>query len=173
MLPKEWSPASARKACPAEITPPHFDSEALPSTCLSKIPLSSTEWTAPPLETPLIFPVFLLRPWATPPTRDLILSFHQDVTFGNQLDAFNAQQSHQRRSPAEETIYATTKQNRILKVGRKLTLRKIAALAVKELPNALDGLDLVEGWCLEFYILPKGDDEAKWIRETKAQTLKS
>jgi len=168
-LPKGWSPDTARKACPAEITPPHFDPESSPASSSSKIPLSKPEqWSPIPAMTPLIFPIFLLRPLATPPTRDLILTFHQDVTFGDQLDAFNAQNAGQARSPGEEVVYAVTKSGRILKVGRKLTLKKIIEAAAQKLPDGkMDGLDLVEGWCLEFYIVPKGDEEASWIQEMK------
>ncbi|CAD6581400.1 MAG: hypothetical protein CYPHOPRED_001564 [Cyphobasidiales sp. Tagirdzhanova-0007] len=174
VLPKDWSPASSRNACPAEITSPHFDPDALPPTSSDKLPLSSSEWWAPPSETSLIFPVFLLRPLAMPPTRDLILSFHQDVTFGGQLDAFNAQQAHQRRNTEDETIYAVSKKGRILKVGRKLTLKNIVLAAVQKCPDGtLDGLDLVEGWCIEFYIVPKGEQEASWIREMKSRIANS
>ena len=109
-----------------------------------------------------------------PPTRDLILSFHQDVTFGGQLDAFNAQQAHQRRNTEDETIYAVSKKGRILKVGRKLTLKNIVLAAVQKCPDGtLDGLDLVEGWCIEFYIVPKGEQEASWIREMKSRIANS
>lgn len=168
-LPKDWSPASARKACPADIKPPHFDPEQLPQTSSSSLSLASSEWQPPPTTCPLIFPVFLLRPLATPPTRDLILTFHQDVTFGGQLDAFNAQNAaKQGRAPVEEVVYAVTKSGRILKVGRKLTLQKVIATAATRLPTGeQDGLQLVEGWCLEFFIVPKGDSETQWIQEMK------
>lgn len=90
------------------------------------------------------------------------------MTFGDQLDAFNAQNAHQARSLQEEVVYAVTKNGRILKVGRKLTLKKIIEAAAQKLPDGkMDGLDLVEGWCLEFYIVPKGDAEAEWIQEMK------
>lgn len=120
------------------------------------------------METPLIFPVFFLRPLATPPTRDLILTFRQDVTFGGQLDAFNAQNNvqAQQRNAQNETVYAATKQGRLLKVGRRLTLKQIIAACVKE----KDGLELVNGWCLEFYIVPSGGPaEKEWIQEMKRQ----
>lgn len=170
-LPEKWSPESARKACPADIKPPHFDPEHLPQASSSKLPLSSSDWQAPPPACPLIFPVFLLRPLATPPTRDLILTFHQDVTFGGQLDAFNAQNAaKQGRDPAEEVVYAVTKAGRILKVGRKLTLQKIITTAATKLPSGeQDGLQLVEGWCLEFFIVPKGENETRWIQEMKVR----
>jgi hypothetical protein len=133
----------------------------------SQIPLSQPEkWSPPPVETPLIFPVFFLRPLARPPTRDLILTFREDVTFGGQLDAFNAQNNVQQqgRAPLAENVYAATKQGRLLKVGRKLTLKQIIAACVK--PG--DGLELTGGWCLEFYVVPAGGaPEQEWIQEMK------
>jgi hypothetical protein len=99
------------------------------------------------------------------------LTFHQDVTFGDQLDAFNAQHgARQHRDPSEEVIYAVTKAGRMLKVGRKLTLLKLIKAAVKEQADGTtDGLHLVEGWCLEFYTVPKGDKETQWVQEMKAR----
>jgi hypothetical protein len=98
------------------------------------------------------------------------LTFHQDVTFGDQLDAFNAQNAHQQRDPTAEVVYAVTQKGRILKVGRKLTLKKIIeAAAQKVADGSIDGLDLVEGWCLEFYIVAKGQSETRWIAEQKAK----
>lgn len=166
-LPAKWTPAQARTASPPEVTPPHFDPDFVPAASTSKTPLSEpTKWWAPPIETPLIFPVFFLRPLATPPTRDLILTFRQDVTFGGQLDAFNAQNNvqQQNRGPVTETVYAVTKQGRLLKAGRKLTLKQIIPACVKE----GDGLELTDGWCLEFYIVPAGGDaEQSWVKDMK------
>lgn len=168
-LPPKWTAAQARTASPPEVTPPHFDPEALPLASTSQIPLSQPgEWQAPPTDTPLIFPVFFLRPLATPPTRDLILTFRQDVTFGDQLDAFNAQSNvqDQHRASSPETVYAVTKKGRLLKAGRKLTLKQIIAASAKD----GDGLELNDGWCLEFYIVPAGGEpEQRWIQEMKAR----
>lgn len=166
-LPPKWTPSQARTASPPEVTPPHFDPEIIPVASTSKIPLSEPQkWSPPPIETPLIFPVFFLRPRATPPTRDLILTFRQDVTFGGQLDAFNAQNNvqQQRRAAGSETVYAVTKQGRLLKAGRKLTLKQIIAACAK--PG--DGLELTDGWCLEFYIVPAGgEEEQNWVKDMK------
>lgn len=141
----------------------------MPIASTSQIPLSKPQdWAPPPIETPLIFPVFFLRPLATPPTRDLILTFRQDVTFGDQLDAFNAQNNvqSQKRTPGSETVYAVTKEGRLLKAGRKLTLKQIIAACAKD----GDGLQLSDGWCLEFYVVPAGGDaEQNWIKEMKAR----
>ena len=175
VVPKDWSPATSRTACAAEVKPPHFDPEDEVVRKSASIPLSApSDWSSPPSSTPIIIPVFLLRPLASPPTRDLILAFHSDVTFKDQIEAFNASQSSvERRQPGAENVYATTQHGRILKVGPNLTLGKMIQGARKALPSGKqDGLKLVEGWCLEFYILPSGDREQKWISDMKAQFAK-
>lgn len=175
VVPKDWSPAASRAACAAEVKPPHFDPEDEVVRKNAIVSLSApSDWSSPPLSTPLIIPVFLLRPLASPPTRDLILAFHSDVTFKDQIEAFNASQSSvERRQPGAENVYATTQYGRILKVGPNLTLGKMIQGARKALPSGKqDGLKLVEGWCLEFYILPAGDREQRWISDMKAQFAK-
>lgn len=90
------------------------------------------------------------------------------MTFGDQLDAFNAQNNvqNQNRTPGSSTVYAVTKQGRLLKAGRKLTLKQIIAACAKD----GDGLQLSDGWCLEFYVVPAGGEaEQNWIKEMKAR----
>lgn len=168
-LPAKWSPAASRAASPNDVKAPHFDPEAMDPSSSDGVSLSSpAAWRAPQPDLPLIFPTFLLRPLANPPTRDLILSFRQDVTFGAQLDAFNANQgAAQGRQLIDESTYAVTKKGRILKVGRGLSLAKAIKSAYQHDESGdHDGLPLVEGWCLEFYIVPKGK-ELDWVKEMK------
>ncbi|KAL8278920.1 hypothetical protein RQP46_008589 [Phenoliferia psychrophenolica] len=128
-LPKGTSKALFA-TCPIDITPPHFDPTFLPPSSLPSHPLlpspsSSTPYTpftAPATSTPLIFPTFLLLPHASPPTRDLCLSFHTSSTFAVVLESME-------HDPSQLQLYIATVKGRVLKVGAKLTLEKVLAAA--------------------------------------------
>ncbi|GAA6026110.1 hypothetical protein JCM8202_002112 [Rhodotorula sphaerocarpa] len=82
VFPKPTSKTPLFANCPTDVTPPHFDAYIVPLSSLSTIPLlpppssaDYTPWQAPPPSTPLIFPVLLLLPLESPPTRDLIMAF--------------------------------------------------------------------------------------------------
>ncbi|GAA5856823.1 hypothetical protein JCM8547_008860 [Rhodosporidiobolus lusitaniae] len=161
-------------SCPTDVLPPHFDEEIMPLTSLPSVPLlpppspsssAYTPWTPPPPETPLIFPVFLLLPLASPPTRDLIMSFPESATFGDALLSMG-------HDPSHTQLYLATKRGRVLKIGAKLTLGKVleAAGKVKE-GEEKDGWELKEGWALEVLGVPKGSEGEehvqKWKKEVK------
>jgi Cns1/TTC4 Wheel domain len=61
------------------------------------------------------------------------------------------------------SIYAATSKGRLLKVGKKMTLRDVLSAAQSQ---RNDGLELKNGY-LTFVILPVGDVEKKWIEEYK------
>lgn len=121
----------------------------------------------------LLLPVFLLKPCATPPTRDLIPTWGQDVSLQLQLDAFSYQ------DPTINTLdmYTITQRGRILKLGRKLTLEEVLRQAATAADGKPDGLPLVGDWCLELYAVPKGDKGKEWVdemkRDLKAKGLRS
>ncbi|GAA6025239.1 hypothetical protein JCM10207_001414, partial [Rhodosporidiobolus poonsookiae] len=160
-------------SAPTDVTPPHFDLEVVPLTSLPSIPLlppssstassDYTPWQPPPPETPLIFPVFLLQPLASPPTRDLIMAFPEDASFGDAL----ASMGH---DAAALQLYLGTARGRVLKIGSKLTLGKVLAAAgkVKE-GEPRDGWALQEGWALEMVGVPKGEEGEKWVQGWKAE----
>lgn len=160
--------------CPVDVTPPHFDPDALPSESLSTLPLlpplgatpaqlsAFTPWVAPPAHTPLIFPVFLLLPLASPPTRDLCLEFHVLASFGDVL-------AFMEHDPASFQIYIATVKGKVLKVGAKLLLGKVLQATAKEQG---DGWDLKEGWALEMVAVPKGPEGEKWIEGWKEEVKK-
>jgi len=127
--------------------------------------------TEDPDGTTLIFPVFFLYPQHA--TSDVISQFVEDTPFGAHISSMFPPQA----SPPEWdkegqyvdgrlSIYATTKNGRLLKVGKKMTLRDVCN-AAKSQGN--DGLELKNGY-LTFVILPVGDVEKKWIEEYKTTT---
>ena len=152
--------------CPIDVPPPHFDPDSLGPESSSSLPLvppttSSSPfvtWQPPPLDTPLILPVFLLLPLAQPPTRDLCLGFHTSATFGDALISME-------HDPASTQLYVATKKGKVLKVGSKLTLEKVLAAAGKD----GDGLVLQEGWALEMVGVPKTSAGEDWVQTWKAE----
>lgn len=64
-------------------------------------------------------------------------------------------------------IYAMTHRKRLLKVGKKMTLRDVCAAAKGKDGESRDGLELKDG-CITFAVLPKGDVEKKWVDEYKS-----
>ncbi|GLB33421.1 putative tpr repeat protein [Lyophyllum shimeji] len=131
---------------------PHFDAE------------DSTHST-------LVFPVFFLYPQHA--TSDVIQEFVEDTPFGAHLAAMFPPQA-----PAPEwdkngeyvegqlVVYAMTHRKRLLKVGKKMTLRDVCKAAKAKEGEKRDGLEVKDG-CLTFVVLPKGEVEAKWVEEYK------
>lgn len=171
VFPKPTSKTPLFANCPTDVTPPHFDPDVVPLSSLDTIPLlppaptaaDYQPWQAPPPETPLIFPVFLLLPLETPPTRDLIMAFPEEATFGDALASMG-------RDASTTQLYLATKRNRVLKIGPKLTLGKVLAAAgkVKE-GEAPDGWELKEGWAFEMVGVPKTSAGDDWIQNWKKE----
>lgn len=59
-----------------------------------------------------------------------------------------------------------THRKRLLKVGKKMTLRDVCKAAKGEDGQPKDGLEVKDG-CLTFVVLPKGEVEKKWVDEYK------
>jgi len=65
-------------------------------------------------------------------------------------------------------IYTTTRRKRLLKVGRKITLRQLCRAAGSGSGSAVgpdgkcDGLEVIDR-CLSVVIVPKGEAERKWV----------
>jgi small subunit ribosomal protein S7e len=64
-------------------------------------------------------------------------------------------------------IYAMTHRKRLLKVGKKMTLREVCTASKGKEGEPRDGLEVKDG-CLTFAVLPKGDVERKWVEEYKS-----
>ena len=63
-------------------------------------------------------------------------------------------------------IYAVTHRGRLLKVGKKMTLRDVLEASRAKEGQPTDGLELKDG-CLSFVVLVKGDVEKNWIEDFK------
>jgi len=63
-------------------------------------------------------------------------------------------------------VYAPTYRKRLLKVGKKMTLRDVCEAVKAAQGQPTDGLELKDG-CLSFVVMPKGGVEKKWIEEYK------
>jgi hypothetical protein len=63
-------------------------------------------------------------------------------------------------------VYATTNRKRLLKVGKKMTLRDVFKASKEKEGTPRDGLELKDN-CLTFVVLPKGDVESQWVEEYK------
>lgn len=120
----------------------------------------------------LIIPTFFLYPQYA--TSDLISHFSEDTAFEEQLT-----EMFPPKAPAPGwdkggeyllgnlNVYVITRRGRLLKVGRKMTLRDVYS-ASKGKGEEHDGLEIKDG-CLNFVVLPKGEAEQNWITEFKTR----
>ena len=64
-------------------------------------------------------------------------------------------------------VYVETRDRRLLKIGKELTLKKAIKKAMKKQEEKdTDGVILRDG-LLSFVVLPKGEPERTWIDEFK------
>ncbi|KAI0069212.1 TPR-like protein [Artomyces pyxidatus] len=124
-----------------------------------------------PTDSTLILPVFFLYPQHA--TSDVISEFVETTPFSMHLTAMFPPSV-----PAPEwdrsgeyvdgklALYAITRRKRLLKVGKKMTLRDVCQAAKAKVGEPKDGLELKDG-CLTFVVLPKGDVEQKWVDDFK------
>ena len=59
-----------------------------------------------------------------------------------------------------------THNKRLLKIGKKMTLRDVFRSSAAKTGEPQDGLELKDG-CLTFAVLPRGDVERNWVEEFK------
>ncbi|THV05408.1 hypothetical protein K435DRAFT_773836 [Dendrothele bispora CBS 962.96] len=124
-----------------------------------------------PTQSSLIIPVFFLYPQYA--TSDVSPEFVEDTPFAAHLEIMFPPKS---APPEWDTkheyvdgnlvIYAMTKQKRLLKVGKKMSLRDVCSAAKAKEGEPRDGLELKDG-CLTFVVLPKGAAEKKWVEDFK------
>ncbi|KAG6840808.1 hypothetical protein C0991_004163 [Blastosporella zonata] len=124
-----------------------------------------------PTGSTLVLPVFFLYPQHA--TSDVISEFVEDVPFAAHLEGMFPPQA-----PAPDwdkrgeyingqmVVYAMTHRKRLLKVGKKMTLRDVCRASKGKEGEKRDGLELKDG-CLTFVVLPKGEVETKWIDDYK------
>ena len=120
-----------------------------------------------PNKSSLIFPVHFLYPQHA--TSDMVPDFHEDTSFGEHLTVMfppNAEPPNWDRAGeyvnGRLSIYAATGRKRLLKIGKKMTLRDV----IREAGKDGDGLEL-QGGCLAVIVVPRGAVETKWIAEFK------
>lgn len=115
----------------------------------------------------LIFPVHFLYPQHA--TSDTVPDFHEDSSFGDCLTTMfppNAEAPDWDNAGeyvnGRLSIYAATSKKRLLKIGKKMSLRDV----IREASKDDDGLEL-QGGCLAFLVVPRGEVETNWIAEFK------
>ena len=144
------------------ITPPNGSSEN---------PYAPSFDPEDPTNSTLIVPVFFLYPQYA--TSDVISHFIEDTPFSAHLAAMfppeaPAPEWDEKHEYAADklVVYAMTHRKRLLKVGKKMTLRGVSNASKEKEGQPRDGLELKDG-CLTFVVLPKGDVETKWVEEFK------
>ncbi|KAJ7638502.1 hypothetical protein FB45DRAFT_976662 [Roridomyces roridus] len=117
-----------------------------------------------PTDSTLILPVFFLYPQYA--TSDVIPEFVEDTAFAAHLAVIFPPQANPPEWDAKGeyvdgklVVYAMTHRKRLLKVGKKMTLRDTGSRRT--------------GWksktgCLSFVVVPKGEVETKWVEEYKS-----
>ncbi|KAJ4492833.1 40S ribosomal protein S7 [Lentinula edodes] len=112
----------------------------------------------------LIFPVFFLYPQYA--TSDVIPGYVEDTPFFTHLEImFNPapEWDTKRQYKAENlVVYAITRRKRLLKVGKKMSLRNVFNASKGKEGDPPDGLELKDN-CLTFVVLPKGEVDMKWM----------
>lgn len=119
----------------------------------------------------LIIPTFFLYPQYA--TSDVISHFVEDTTFSAHITTMFPPQApppgwdkKNEYVDGNLTVYAMTHRKRLLKVGKKMTLRDVFVASKAKVGEPKDGLEVKDG-CLTFVILPRGDVEKNWIEEFK------
>ena len=119
----------------------------------------------------MIFPVLLMYPQYA--TTDLISHFHEDTPFSAHLSAMfppNAPPPEWDKKgeyvDGNLVVLGWTKRRRLLKIGKKMTLRDVLDRFAAKEGEPADGMELKDG-CLSFVVLPKGDVEKEWIENFK------
>jgi len=121
----------------------------------------------------LIFPVFFLYPQYA--VTDAIPTFVETTPFSAQLSAMFPPASpvpewDVRREYVDSAlvVYAITRRKRLLKIGKRMTLRDVCNAARAKEGEPKDALELKDG-CLTFVVLPKGGEEQKWVSQFKLE----
>ncbi|KAF9076545.1 hypothetical protein BDP27DRAFT_1284388 [Rhodocollybia butyracea] len=124
-----------------------------------------------PSGTSLIFPVFFLYPQYA--TSDVIPEYIEDTPFSVHLQImFNPNSpppdwdAKRQYKDGNLVVYAMTRRKRLLKVGKKMSLKDIFNASKAKEGEHPDGLELKDN-CLTVVILPKGEEEQKWVGEYK------
>jgi hypothetical protein len=107
---------------------------------------------------------------------DIVSQFAEDTTFGDHLNAMfspdapppDFDKTRSQYKSNNLVIYATTHGKRVLKCGKKTTLRELLETSKAKEGEKPDGMEMKEG-CLTFVVVPKGQVEKTWIDEFKKE----
>ncbi|TFK94731.1 40S ribosomal protein S7 [Polyporus arcularius HHB13444] len=116
-----------------------------------------------PTNSTMIFPVLFMYPQYA--TTDLISHFHEDTPFSAHISAMfppNAPQPEWDKKgeyvDGKLVVFGWTKRRRLLKIGKKMTLRDVCNAAKAKDGEPYDGIEMNDG-TLSFVVLPKGEEE--------------
>jgi len=119
----------------------------------------------------LVVPTFFLYPQHA--TSDFIPHLIEDTPFAAHLAAMfppdSAAPEWDKKGEyvaGQLVLYATTHRKRVLKIGKKMSLRDVCKAVKGKDDKLVDGLELKDG-CVSFVVLPKGNVEQKWVEEFK------
>ena len=119
----------------------------------------------------MFFPVLFMYPQYA--TTDLVSHFHEHTAFSAHLsEMFPPNAPPPEWDKKEEyvdgslAVYAWTVQRRLLKIGKKMTLRDVLQTAGGKEGSPRDGLEMTDG-TLSFVVLPRGAEEQRWVDDFK------
>ena len=171
-----WIQTTARP--PDNPKPVHFDPDCLAPGSRLSLPLTQT-WTPPDIiRTPLILPVFWMYPQHA--QSDFIPDCHEDTPLSTYLSTMFPRSlvgslpwdTGREYWDANLHVYATTRKKRLLKLGKKLSLREVMDQAFQTGQGQgqgvadRDGLVMSDG-VLSLVVLPKGEAETRWVEQFK------
>jgi len=157
--------------------------EAYPSFDPTYLPSTSSAFVPPPPTTPLLIPLLILYPLTA--QSDLLTAVPESSTFSEELsrvlDSPPPWDDRGEYTPSGVAVYCVTKRRRVIKIGlgrRVLDVWPAAAGigVAKPRKNAEganvgpgdDGMVCRDGW-VEFYVVPRGVEEKKWVGGMKAK----
>jgi hypothetical protein len=121
----------------------------------------------------LIFPALFLYPQHA--VTDVVSNFVESTPFSAHLAAMFPPAAEKPPWDVNNeyvdgslVVYTITHRKRILKVGKKMTLRDVCDAARAKEGEPRDWLELKDG-CLTFIVLPKGEEEQKWVAQYKRE----
>ena len=124
-----------------------------------------------PSKQTVAFPTFFLYPQYA--TSDVISEFIENTPFSAHVaNMFPPQAPPPEWDKKGEyvdgnlVVFGWTRRRRLLKIGKKMTLRDVLKAAKAKDGDPVDGIEMNDG-TLSFVVLPKGQEEQKWVEDFK------